>query len=133
MTRSRTLRYREGRATIVLPGRSPLNCEKTMYALNAPRCLISYWDLRARNIHACTTLHGNEEVIELRQGPKVIATANAGLNAGPNGLYKAAVTPLASNPSIVEEEVCMAAWGEEASRWSAILCMGHQQMLRRQT
>ena len=107
MTGSRTLRFREGRATIVLPVGFPLNCEKAMYAPDAPRCLISYRDLRARNIHACTTLQGSEEVIELRQGPRVIATANA----GPDGLYKVAIKPLASSPGIAAEEVCIAAWG----------------------
>ena len=104
MTGSRTLRFREGQATIVLPGGFSLKCEKAMYAPDAPRCLISYRDLRARNIHACTTLHDSQEVIELRQGPRVNATANE----GPDGLYKVAIKPLASNPGIVEEEVCMA-------------------------
>ena len=66
-------------------------------------------DPRAMNIHACTTMHGSEEVIELRQGPKVVATANAGLD----GLYKVAIKPLASSPGTAEEEVCMAAWGAE--------------------
>ena len=92
--------------TIVLPGGFPLNCEKTMHALDAPRCLISYRDLRARNIHICITMHGSEEIIELRQGPKIVATANT----GPDGLYKVAIKPLAANASIAEEEVCMAAW-----------------------
>ena len=107
MTASRTLRFREGRTTIVLPGGFSLNCEKAMYAPDAPRCLISYRDLRTRNIHACTTLQGSEEVIELRQGPRVMATANA----GPDGLYKVARKPLASSPSTAAEEVCMDAWG----------------------
>jgi len=107
MAGSRTLRFREGRATVVLPRGFPLNCEKAIYAPDTPRSLISFRDLRARNIHAYTTMQGDEKVIELRQGPKVIATANA----GPIGLYKVATKPLASSPTIGEEEVCMAAWG----------------------
>ena len=103
---SRTLRFREGRATIILPGGFPLDCLKAMYALDAPRSLISYRDLWARNIHLCTKLQGDEEVIELRQGSQIIATANAGLD----GFYKVAIKPLASSPTLGDEEVCMAAW-----------------------
>ena len=112
MAGSQTLRCREGRATFVLPGGFPLNCDKTMYTPDAPRSLISYRDLRARNIQACTKMQGDEEVIELRQGPKVIATASAGHDR----LYKVVIKPLASSSTIGEEEVCMAAWGEAPRR-----------------
>jgi hypothetical protein len=89
-----------------------------MYTSYAPRSLINYRDMRVRNIHACTKMHGDEEVIELRQGPKVLATASAGFD----GLYKVAIKPLASSPVINEEEVCMAAWerpyaGAQPSAW----------------
>ena len=106
MAGSRTLRFREGRAIIILPGGFPLDCPKAMYAPDALRRMINYWDLRARNIHLCTTMHGDEEIIELRQGPKINATANTGLD----GLYKVAIKPLASSPTLGKEEVCMAAW-----------------------
>ena len=104
MIRSRTLRFREGRTSIVLLGGLPLNCKKTMYAPDTPRCLISYRDLRARNSYACTMMHDSEEVIEFRQGPKVVATANAGSDE----LYKVVIKPLATSPGIAEEDVCMA-------------------------
>jgi hypothetical protein len=37
-----------------------------MYAPDAPRSLISYRDLRARNIHVSTAVENDEEVLELR-------------------------------------------------------------------
>ena len=105
MVGSRTLRFRKGWTIVILHGGFPLDCPKAMYAPNAPRSLISYRDLRARNIHLCTTMQGDEEVIELRQRPMVIVTANAGLD----GLYKVVIMPLASNPTLGEEEICMSA------------------------
>ena len=88
-----------------------------MYALDAPRSLINYRDLRAKNIHVCTKMQGDEKVIELRQKPKVIATTNA----GPDGLYKVVIKPLVSSSTLGEEDVCIVAWGGggEAPRRSA--------------
>jgi hypothetical protein len=108
MAGSRNLKFREGRATIVLPGGFPLTCAKAIYAPDAPRSLISYRDLRARKIHVSTALENDEEVLELRQGHEILATANA----GDDGLYKIAIKPLAcSSISLIDEkEVCMAAW-----------------------
>ena len=83
----RTLKYREGRANIVLPGGAPLTCERAMYAPDAPRSLISYRDLRANQIHVSTALEIDEEVLELRRGKMILATAYAGAN----GLYELAL------------------------------------------
>ena len=66
MAGSRNIRFRGGRTTVILPGGFPLQCKKTIYALDAPRSLISYRDLRARNIHVSTAVVNDEEVIELR-------------------------------------------------------------------
>ena len=106
MVGSRTLRFWEGLATIILPGGFPLDCPKSMNASDTPRSPISFRDLRARNIHLYTAMHGDEVVIELRQGPNVIATANVSLD----GLFKVTIKPLASSPILGEEEVCMAMW-----------------------
>ena len=54
-----------------------------MYAPGAPRSLISYRDLRANHIHASTALEDGEEVLQLRRGSSVLATAKAGAT----GLY----------------------------------------------
>lgn len=51
-------------------------------------------------------MHDDQEVIEFKQGSKVIATANAGLD----GLYKVVIKPLASSPTLSEEDVCIVAW-----------------------
>ena len=98
--------FQEGRATVVLPGGFPLICEKTMYALNTPRSLISYRGLKARKIHVSTVMENDEEVLELRQGHKILATANA----GDDSLYKIVINPLTCSPiSLIDEkEVCMA-------------------------
>jgi hypothetical protein len=80
-----------------------------MYAPDAPRSLISYGDLRARNIHASTAVENDEEVLELMQGPTILATARA----GDDGMYKIVINPLDNRSPISlidEEEVCMAAW-----------------------
>ena len=114
MAGSRTLKFREGRATVVFPGGFPLTCDKTMYAPDAPRSLISYRDLRARKIHISTAMEMNEEILELRQGHEIFATAKVGAD----GLYKVVIKPLTNSPVslIDEEEVSMAAWvrGPEA-------------------
>ena len=111
MARSRNIRFREGRATVLLPGGFPLNYERTMYAPDAPRRLISYRDLRTKNIHVSTAVENDKEVLKLRQGLMILATAKA----GDDGLYKIVINPLdnVSPISLIdEEEVCMAAWVE---------------------
>jgi hypothetical protein len=80
-----------------------------MYAPDAPRSLINYRDLRARNIHVCTAVENNEEVLQLRQGLTILATARA----GDDGMYKIVINPLDNESPISlidEEEVCMVAW-----------------------
>ena len=109
MAGRRNIRFREGPATVVLPGGFTLNCERAMYAPDAPRSLISYRDLRMRNIHVSTAVENSEEVLELRQGLRILATARA----GDDGLYKIVIAPLDNGSPISlidEEEVCMVAW-----------------------
>ena len=80
-----------------------------MYVPNASRSLISYRDLRARNIHITTGVVNDEEVLELKQGLMILATARA----GDDGLYKIVMNSLdnVSPISLIdEEEVCMGAW-----------------------
>ena len=92
---SRTFKFREGRATIVLPGGFPLRCERAMYAPAAPRSLISYRDLRANGIHA-STRDGevdDDEALELRKGTHVFTT----VKAGTTGLYELKITAAATN------------------------------------
>jgi hypothetical protein len=110
IARSRKLKFREGRAVIGLPGGFFLICERAMYAPEAPRNLFSYRDLRASQIHVSTTLDNAEEVLELRQGQSLLATAHAGAE----GLYKIVIEPITTSPISLtdEEEVCMAAWAE---------------------
>ena len=109
MAGSRNIRFREGRATMLLSRGFPLNCERAMYAPDAPRSLISYRDLRAKNIHVSTAVENDEEVLELRQGLMILTT----VKAGDDGLYNIVINSLdnASPISLInEEEVCMAAW-----------------------
>ena len=80
----RNFRFREGRAHIVLPGGTPLICERAMYAPGAPRSLISYRDLRANEIQVSTAQEKGEEVLELRRGPSLLAVAHA----SDTGLYE---------------------------------------------
>ena len=77
----RNFHYREGQARVLLPGGTPVLCERAMYSPNAPRSLISYRDLRANGIHITTTQVNGEEVLELRRGLSVLATAKGGANA----------------------------------------------------
>jgi hypothetical protein len=111
MAGSRTMRFREGRATVVLPGGFPLTCENAMYAPDAPRSLISYRDLRARKIHISTEMEKDEEVLALRQGHELLATAKAGAE----GLYTIVIKPMTVSPisPIDAEEVSMAAWARD--------------------
>lgn len=85
---SRNFKFREGQATIVLPAGFPLRCRKAMFAPNAPRSLISYRDMRANGFHVSTALENDEEVLELRQGLRILATAKAGANS----LYEVAIS-----------------------------------------
>ena len=116
MAGSRNIRFREGRATVILPGGFPLICENAMYAPDAPRSLISYRDLRARKIHVSIAMGNDEEVLELRQGQEILATTHA----GDDGLYKIVIKPLTCSPiSLIDaEDVSMGAWAgnPEASR-----------------
>ena len=67
-----------------MPEGTPLICEKAMYGPDAPRSLINYRDLGANGIHVSTAVENDEEVIELRRGPRRLATAQAATN----GLYE---------------------------------------------
>ena len=96
----RNFKFREGRATIRLPGGAPLICETAMYAPDAPRSLISYRDLRANHIHISTAVENDEETLELRQGKMILATAQAGAN----GLYELAISNMGVNPTHKSEE-----------------------------
>ena len=66
---------------MLLPGGTPILCERAMYSPNAPRSVISYCDLRANGIHITTAQVNGEEMLELRRGLSVLATAKAGANA----------------------------------------------------
>jgi hypothetical protein len=70
-----------------------------MYAPDAPRSLISYRDLRANDIHVSTAVENDEEVLELRRGPRRLAIAHATAN----GLYELCIMQ-ASPPCQGEEE-----------------------------
>ena len=107
MAGSRKFKFREGRAVIGMLGGFPLICERAMYAPEAHRNLISYKDLRVSQIHVSTSLDNAEEVLELRQGHSLLATAHAGAEH----LYKIVIEPITTSPIslIDEEEVCMAA------------------------
>ena len=50
----RNLKFKEGRATLLLPGGTLITLARTMYAPTAPRNLISYKDLRAQDVHLTT-------------------------------------------------------------------------------
>ena len=96
----RNFKFREGRANLVLPGGAPLTCERAMYAPDAPRSLISYRDLRANHIHVSTAMENDEEVLELRRGQRLLATAHA----GDNGLYTLPITGASPTYSGEEED-----------------------------
>ena len=86
---SRNFKFREGRATVILPGGFPLKCERAMYAPAAPRSLISYRDLRANGIHIFT--HGENDddaALELRKGTQILTK----VSAGTTGLYALLIT-----------------------------------------
>ena len=81
-----------------------------MYALDAPRSLISYKDLWASDIHISTALDRDEEVLELQQGQRLLATANA----GDEGLYRIVIEAITKSPISLTDanEICMAAWAK---------------------
>ena len=90
MARSYNSIFWEGRATVILLGGFPLNCKRAMYAPDAPRSLISYKDLKAKNIHVSIAVKNDEKVLELRQGLMILAT----VRAGDDGLYKIVINSL---------------------------------------
>jgi hypothetical protein len=80
-----------------------------MYAPVAPRSLINYRDMKVRNIHVSTAAKNDEEVLELRQGLTILATART----RDDGLYKIVINPFDNGSPISlidDEDVCMAAW-----------------------
>jgi hypothetical protein len=116
------MRFREGRATVVLPGGFPFTCENSMYAPDAPRSLISYRDMRARKIHISTEMEKYEEVLVLRQGHELLATAKAGAE----GLYTIVIKPMTVSPisPIDAKDVSMAAWARDPEAKSHHLAQG---------
>ena len=62
----RDFKYREGRATIVLPGGATLQINNAMYAPDAHRSLISFKDLRANSIHTTTSVINQKEALVLQ-------------------------------------------------------------------
>ena len=106
----RKIQFREGRATIVLPGGFPLYCEKAMYAPNAPRSLISYRDLRKNGIHASTVVEVDDvEALALHLGTTQVATAKA----GETGLYELEI----KTPDPVEDRSCNLTILPKAQLW----------------
>ena len=99
----RDFKYREGWATIVLPGGTTFEIENAMYAPDAHRSLISFKDLRVNGIHTTTSVIKEKEALVLQRGTAVLATAFAGCG----GLYELPITSgetpqrvsLASEPS----------------------------------
>ena len=61
--------------------------------------MISYRDLRANDIHVFIAVENDEEVLELKRGPRRLATAHAAAN----GLYELSIMQ-ASPPCKGEEE-----------------------------
>ena len=96
-------KYREGRATIVLPGGATLQMDNAMYAPDAHRSLISFKDLRANGIYTTTSVVKEKEALVLQRGTAVLATTFTGCG----GLYELPITSgatpqkasLASEPS----------------------------------
>ena len=84
------LKFREGWARVVLPRGATLVCNHAMYAPDAHRSLINFWDLRSHGIHVMTALRDAEEILELWQGQKCLATAMCGAS----GLYEIMISCL---------------------------------------
>lgn len=110
LARSRKLKFQDSWAVIGMLGKFPFICERTMYAPEAPRNLISYRDSRASQIHVFTAMNNDDEVLELRQGQSLIVTTHA----GNEGLYRLIIEPITSSSISLtdKEEVCMAARDE---------------------
>ena len=83
------LKFKEGRAKLLLPRGTSLTLARAMYAPAAPRNLISYKDLRAQDVHLTTEGVKGEEAIELRRRGVTLATATAGAT----GLYNVKICP----------------------------------------
>ena len=80
----RDFKFREGRATIVLPGGATLLIANAIFAPSASQSLISFKDLRANDIHTMTIVKNNKEALLLQRETEVLATAYAGCG----GLYE---------------------------------------------
>ena len=83
------MKFKEGRAKLLLPGGTSLTLPQAMYAPTAPRNLISYKDLRAQDVHLTTKRVKGEKAIELRRRGATLATATAGAT----GLYSVKICP----------------------------------------
>jgi hypothetical protein len=79
-----------------------------MYNPYAPRSLISYMDMRARNIHVSTAMENNEEILELKQGLTMFATTKV----KDDDLYKIVINLLTCSAiSLIDDkEVSMVVW-----------------------
>jgi transposase InsO family protein len=93
---SRNIKFREGRATIVLFGGTTLTIDNAMLAPSAYRSLISFKDLRVHGIHTSTVMKSGKEALELRQGTVVLATAYAGVS----GLYELQISASPPPPKV---------------------------------
>ena len=80
----RDFKFREGHATIVLPGGATLLIANAMFAPEASESLISFKDLRANDIHTTMIVKNNKEALLLQRETEVLATAYAGCG----GLYE---------------------------------------------
>lgn len=88
-------KFLEGRATIVLPGATPLSVNE----LCMPRTPLIAW--RAIETYEQTISTPNEEALELRQGSRILATAQAVAN----GLYEMNITAVSLTQLWSEEGV----------------------------
>ena len=95
----KNITFKEGTATVLLPGNHPMTCQDAMYAPDAPRSLISYRDLKANEIHVSPKKENDEEALELRQGHRTLATAIAGVD----GLYEIVIKVISPTPRVGEE------------------------------
>ena len=85
----RSLKFKEGRATLLLPSGTSFTLPQAMYAPAASRNLISYRDLRAQDVHLTTKSVKGEEAIALRRRGATLAT----VVAGATGLYSVGICP----------------------------------------
>ncbi|KAG0587687.1 hypothetical protein KC19_2G183600 [Ceratodon purpureus] len=96
----RKMTFREGRAKVKLPGGATLIYSHAMFAPEAQRSLISFRDLRAHGIHALTAIRDGEEILNLMQGDKCLATARCGAN----GLYEIPISCLSEGQTLAQED-----------------------------